>query len=225
MRKIKIITLIVSILAILLGVSVGYKTQKSYTNPLAENRNFDEYAVAYRDFNESVPILEIIESAHVIVKVRATGNREQKYNGALSLAEVEQVYVGDASLAGQTIGIYEENFFGYEDGRYLYVNRSIFNHMKKDREYYAILYKKEYTQLYQSKIGRLEFRKVPDMYSVIPAEMNEIQWCEPKENLMYRDVKGFDYICSSKSEALIVKENVNSVLEYIKGIQSGRKAS
>lgn len=217
----KKLIIVISLIIVIASALFCMSTRQSYTNILSENQDKSKCPVLNINFSEAGFDEDVFETADLVAKIKIVDNGKQMYECTYFKARVEKVYKGDIDLEKQEIGVFQDVYFSTldkEDKTLYYINMDQFNMMQPNKEYYVVMYEKEFAQLYQENYGVRTFTFVPDNYSLIPVEMGGLHWFE-KSDLKYEDVREYPYISLTKSQSETLEKNVKQALKAL-GINS-----
>jgi hypothetical protein len=189
----------VTLILILASVIFGVITRNSFKDGFA-GANFDSFTLVPMDvFNVSQQdIVDRLDTADTILKVRFTGERELAYLCTRSVVEVLETYKGAKSLVGNKIAIYEVPT--WDPASHSCRNFIFFNLMIPGKEYYVFLYAKHYLTAYQDMIQYPEFRCASGDFAVLPVQDELVFLLDKNKVYTYGEIKDIPIFATTESE-------------------------
>ncbi len=222
MTKAHKISSIIIAIVMLIACIIGVATRLSYKvfDPNVaiyelENINVNIEAIERIELESVLNDLEAAESVFVVYVKKS----ERCYQTTKVTTKVNKVIKGNPNEVDKKIVIYEPNFLDYSKSNkrlYYFPINHINNMMIENKEYLIFCNKIDYADSYQKTLKCNEYVVEWDwhLYS-FPIEY-EADYIVNRENLTYKDIKKFDYICFDLKDANKIDTIRKSILdEYL----------
>lgn len=233
---------------LLICVVAGIFTRQSFTNITADQEALKNSYYDYRHWTEglderlSLDLDSLQSEAECIVKAKFTGSRTFENYCTLCELVVSEVYAGDSSLLGSTIGFYEDIHPRYssledwsqhpdyelyaqrvkKDGKEPFLVLGIwsksFSHippLKDGNEYILFLTEKQYPKEMDRTGKPREFSQADNLYAVVPVSIDGSAFVPAPYPISWKEANEYNILLPTKEAAEIYLANRKTVLDVL----------